>query len=74
MGSSKISENRKDWSRKDWSRKDWKKPELTRYRPKKGDVQEYQVASGVTNSFKCTNPDQCSGAEGAAALPPWLVP
>jgi len=69
MGSSKISENRKDWSRKDW-----KKPELTRYRPKKGDVQEYQVASGVTNSFKCTNPDQCSGAEGAAALPPWLVP
>ncbi len=55
-------------------RRPYSAPVLTRYRPSDGAVREYQASTSATASIKCTNPDDCSGAEGAAALPPWLLP
>jgi hypothetical protein len=55
-------------------KKPYERPVLKRYRAPQGVVREYQTATGSTNSIKCTDPDTCSGGEGFAAPPPWLIP
>lgn len=55
-------------------RRAWSRPILTKYRRPEGRIEFYQVSTGVVNSISCTDPDQCTGGEGAAALPPWMIP
>lgn len=52
----------------------WSRPVLTRYRKPEGRIEFYQTSTGVQNSIGCTDPDQCTGGEGAAAPPPWMIP